>query len=701
MILIILLLLLATEEASPRGSLCFSDAEQCHTWAGDDIEVPPEDAVRRYVWMSEDHRTLIVGELPAGGTSIDLDAAGKSAREMTLVVRGHSNRGWPADIRFRLAESKDKSWSWTIPAQSTEREIRIYSPAGEHRLMLTAPRHRTEGRTLRAEKKLALGTIELRPLSAVSGKVTQTVEERVTAVHGAQLFLADGTAAATTDEQGQFRFELSEFGTKEIVVAAPGLGSRAIPLERLEAENDLGVIHLERGVTLTLLVDRDDDIGNAKLGIRLLRKHPDRHEPSVVARAELAAGEDKTSFADLAPGEYRLLIEGADVLQRMAVPLAIETIDLEETIAIRPFELRGNVRFGEEALREGEVEISPLGLGPTWRSRLEIDSEGQFGGVLWQTGRFSGFVFSTETGGGILHADSPELGADPSEWTLSFKKRSIHGRILDSQTGAPAKDVDFGLKTTTQSGRGHSSVKVTPEGQYEISAWEDGLYDLIVTAPDYLPVTKTIELSDADGTRKLDIPLDSGSNVTMEFFWASGARIVSPHIFEGVARDGYNPERIHRTDASGKLTLSVRGETPRVLYVAPQEGSFAVVRVSPNRSSNDRPLRVEVPEPAGSLRLTMKHVQEASIPGIVMMRYNGEWLPYPLSGRFRSDAGGVAQFLRLPAGAYELWAIPTPSKGESLVNAPPPHHPTWVGVTGGETIAELLVRSEYVGRGAR
>ena len=99
--------------------------------------------------------------------------------------------------------------------------------------------------------------------------------------------------------------------------------------------------------------------------------------------------------------------------EAVALIMAVEMaqVDLTETIAIRPFRLKGRVLLGEEPIRNGQVEVMPLGNGQqTWRTKLKIDEDGSFGGVLWQPGHLQAFLHG-HGGVGVLSDKSPELGA--------------------------------------------------------------------------------------------------------------------------------------------------------------------------------------------------------------------------------------------------------------------------------------------------
>jgi Carboxypeptidase regulatory-like domain len=679
----------APAAAAPvKGKLCFSKGQPCSATQGLRFDVRPDERARPYVWMSDDSRTIFAGTLAAGADDIDLAAKQPPLRAISLRVLGDASRSWPADVTFTLSESREKEWTWELPAEAAGHDIRIHLPVAEYVLFLQAARHRRFGRRLPSGGDVALGTIELKPLPSIRGRVTQVEKERVTPAIGAQILLDDGKVGGTTNEQGTFSIELSEPVTKEIAIASPGHGTRVMKLQQLTADNDLGEFRLEPGVTLTLQVERPKELDEKVLNVRLLR-HDDDFNHLKVTQSTFAAGEKEHEFADLSPGQYYVVLEGTEPLERMLVPVDIGSENLTRKVSIQPFRLQGKVLLGEEPLRKGEVEIMPVGAGQTlFRARLKIEDDGGFGAVLWQTGRLNAFIHGHEEG--VLSDESPELGSDPSVWPISFRNRVIRGRIYDADSGAAPGKVRLDVKTTSANGGGsRSTVSVGPNGEYRLLAWRDGTYDLIVSATDYPAATKTIELTEREESKQVDFALRRGVDVKLEFFWSTGQKIRSATIYEGVARDGYHAERQYQTDVAGMLELNVPPDGSRLLYVLPQEGSFAPVRVTATRSSGGEPIRVEIPPGSGKLRVRFKNRQEQAPGGLVTMRYNGEWVPYAITARLPGrTSAGLVEFHSLPAGAYELWAV-TLREGQVSPFAPPPHAPIRIGVATGETNVEV------------
>jgi hypothetical protein len=689
---------MTTDAAPITGTLCFSGGRECVATIGTRIAVAKQDAQRRYTWTSEDGRTVVVGELQPDTGQIDLalpSSRGETDSRrpaVTLSVRGDAGRGWPAAVVFTLKQSKEKYWEWTLPAGSTRGEMTIYLPAGEYRLWAEAERHRPASRQFRVDENLALGQITLDPLPSISGRITRLDEKRIVPVAGAKIALPHGTIAVTANEQGIFRVELPEPIPEEIKVTSPGLGMRIVPLERLGSDNDLGEIRLEAGVTLRLDLDRTGEARDETIRLQLQKKGT-RYEHSLVTSREVRPDQESIELADLSAGDYLVLFEGDHELERLVVPVEIGAANVTTRVEIHPWVLQGTVTIGEEPLREGTVRLTPYHLGPTWEATVPTDRDGRFRRTLWQTGRLNALVRISDAVGGLMYTTSPELGSDPSTWDIRFRKRTIHGRVLDAETGAGVGAVKLKLQTeAADGGRGYSSVQVAETGEYEIAAWQDAVYDLTVTSDEFLSKTTSVALTDADGSRKVDITLERGTRVTLEVVWTSGQPVAGAQVLEGVARDGHNAELFHTTDAAGRLPLRVAPGQTRVLYVLPREGSLAVMRVSATEPG-DRPVRVEVLPPTGTLQLELRDSDGKGADGFVMLRYNGEWIPYPVCGRMRGAriAEGKRELYGLPAGAWEIWALAPTNVPRSIPNRVPAHAPVRVGVASGVTKAEVTV----------
>lgn len=696
--LFLLLLLSAsslTADEPRKGTICFALTD-CAPVTGSAFEVKPADLDRRFVWMSNDASSVVLGRLAAKAVSVDLDS--KDARNVTLSVRGDARRGWPLETRFVITESKDRLWRWSVPAKLIGRTMSIRVPTGSYSMVIGAEHHKADRRPLRVANDVALREITLAPIPVVTGRVVtmkktgDDKEPKETPVAGAQLARSDGKILGSANEQGAFRVELTEPLTKEMVIMSSGLGNRVVPLNIIAADTDLGVITLSGGVKLTAHVDRADSVKAKTLHATLTEASKTQYENTSVATRELKAGDDVLVFSDLSEGEYYLTLNGDGALEHLTTVIPIKTEDVSSEIHLSPFQLQGSVRLGSEPVREGVVSVHDR--HHTWSAEAPINTEGRFGGTMWQADDIGGWVRSGEINSLPAEPD-PVLIGDPATWEIAFRRRLITGRIFDDETKEPipSSGLDMQLETTSRSPSGqtgisrlYSPARVDDKGQYSIVATRDGVYDLSARAPDHVTARTSITLGDGDESKTADFPLSKGVEQPIDFVWPSGEPIANARAVEGVARDGHNALWYGSADANGRLTLRMRAGETRTLFVIPAQGSFAPVHVV---QGDGQPIRIVVPEPVASLVINYHDTEKKPRPTATAIRWNGEWLPQSVVSQLnisRAGAGSI-RFALLPAGSYEVWAVP----GIEPPFGPPQSEPVRVGLTSGEQTIEVTV----------
>lgn len=672
-----------------KGTLCFEKAsDECKTMVGMELAVDPAETSRRYVWTDDEFKRIVIGDLAAGEKALNLESRGM--RSVTLSVRGDASRGWPAESKFILEQSKDATWSWKIPAARAGNLREISVPEGEYRLSIASPRHKTDRRKIRAQKDLRVGDVVLKPLPVVRGRVVAKGEEGLAPLADVDVLRGGKDVESTTGSDGRFSVELREPIPEELQIRRAGSALRLIELANLEAENELGEIVMERGATLALRVIRPADGSPETLRVRLLKEPEARYEMSQIAARELPADEDAIRFSDLSVGVHYVVIEGDGVLRKLAKKIDIREPETLEEIEIAPFRLEATAKLGDEPLRDAVVSLGSR----LFEARIQFDGDGRFDGTTWQHGTLSGFLESKAIGGGLF-VESPELGADPSKWDIVVPRRFIEGRVLDAESKQPVPGSRMKLEISSMDQRSYSSVTVESDGHFVVAAVRDGVYDLEVSDSGHIAVRRSFEFSGGSESVAVDFMLERGIETTIEVFWANGTPVSGAGVIEGVARDGHNPERMTTTDGAGRLVLRSLPGANRVLYVLPQEGSFAVIRfVAAESDASAPPLRVVVPPPTGSLRLRYFNEKKELTPTVTLMRYNGEWLPYPVVSRLPFDRSErlVHHYLRLPAGMYEIWGAPTLSP-DALPTTSPATPPLRIGLTNGEVSADINVRS--------
>lgn len=687
--LLALLLTLTTMQAGAtppeKGTLCVLEKNdrRCTAAEGAALTVLPADTSRRFVWSNADGSRLVIGSIAPQTSTLSIDD--KSRSNIALNITGDRSRGWPLDTRVTIT-TKDQQWLVPLSARVVTKLRTVHLPPASYLITIAAEHHLIAKRSLNAQKDIAAGEIALKPLPLIYGRILNTKDEPLA---GAQLVRPDGKIQAAANEQGLFRSELVEPIPAEILVTQAGFASALIPLTNAAGEVDLGTIRLGAGHKLTLRLVRPD-VENVSLRARLLREVPSKNEPSPIAQREVPEKEDLISFADLSPGSYVVAIEGKEPLQRLSKKFEIKDADAEGEIRIAPFLLQGSVRIGDDPARGGG-NIDLRDLAQSWRINVPIDDSGSFGGSMWQSGYVGGFL----TAPGIHEfVYSPELGADPSLWDIRFKQRYIRGRLFDEETNQPLDQPSLRLQITSGDTRDNSLLPVDADGRYSILAVKPGSYELQAEAPGHVPAKASVTVAAEDaGDRQIDFPLARGSQQIVEFVWPSGQAVAGAPVLEGIASDGYNAERVYTTDGAGRLTLNLRRGESKTIYVLPRDGSFGVAHVVPPERSDADPLRVIVPAPAAVLRAEIRDTNDNPLPAMLLFRFNGELVPQPVILRLtgQTENASTLAVTNLPAGAYEIWAVPVVNYAFGpLAGRVPSRAPLRVGLTAGEQSVKLV-----------
>ncbi len=672
----------AEDTAQWKGSLCVQNEERrCDATTVAAPAIQPSDEPRSFIWSSDDGKRVILGVVEPQAKAIALDDGRRS--EVTLSIRGDRRRGWPLDAKVRVDTPKQK-WQIDLPAKVVEKLSAIRIPPGKYGFTIGAEHHRSERRPVDASKSVAIREVVLKPLPAISGRVLNSKDEPLA---GVQIVRGDGKIATHTDEQGTFHAELAEPIPEEILVVHPGFASRVMLLSDLDAENDLSTIRLGAGHKVTLRLVRDGE-HEMPARVRLLRANERRYEHTQITTRDLKTGEDEIVFADLDAGIYFVVFEGKDPLLRLKERVELKDADVESEVRIAPFALDGGVWLGEKPVGDGTVSV--IDPDHSWRAQLKIDERGKFGGTMWQRGKVTGFVSFS---GGSEPVQSPELESDPAVWNIRFKNRLITGRVYDAQTKQPLDGARLRLERAAGSrqrvSRFYTAVRLQPDGSYSILAVEPGTYDLEASAPNRITEQTTIEIGEADEGKQIDFPLTTGTPLVLDVTWPSGEPVANAQVLEGVASDGHNPDRMSSTDGAGRVRIDARQGETRTLFILPREGSLAVVRAAAQRDAD--PLRVVVPLPSASLRIRTRDREGKQVPGWIIMRYNGELLPQPVTMRLPLDASlGEIRYQRLPAGSYELWAVAPRRDYSQLIGVIPAHPAKRVGLTAGDEVVELV-----------
>ena len=665
--LLTFLIVAATAAPAPAadGRLCLSDLKvsvtegTCRKVSGSTFEVEPAANPRHFLWLSPDGKTVQIGTVPSDATTVDLQS--KDEREVKLQLRGDPTRGWPAGTEL-LVSRKEMQWRFNLSEAEAVRMERLIVPAGQYALEARTEHHRP----IRARIDVTtagqdLSRVRFAPLPRVHGKVVDTEAKPI---GYATVALPDGSLCTTSDEQGAFLCELPERSPHLVVIHASGYGSRELKVDSTRNYIDLGTIRMSKGLVLSVKISADDP-DSKPVKATLLSDLPEEYEHTLLKTAALEPGQDQIRYENLSAGRYILLLAGTEALERLTT--AIEIAESQENAAvvkIEPFQLKGRFLFGDEPVRRGKLEV--IGPDHAWREQLAVAADGSFGGTMWQRGSLTALAHAEANMSELVH--SPALGTDPSTWEIRIRNRAIIGKVIDASSKTPVAGARIGLMANfdrSEDGGGgnlHSSVSVAPDSSFRILASRSGKYQLTTTAPGYTPKVMEITVGADDADKSVDVAMDRGVERVLEIVTSSGAPIPEAMVMEGV-RDEVNPQVIQKAGADGKYNLrGLPGET-RLLYIIPPAGSFAVARVQMHREGQPaEPLRVVIPPVAGEIHVRAIDPDDQPAPARILLRYNGEFVPpailrFVTSGILSTNRSGDGVLARLPAGAYELWAV--------------------------------------------
>jgi hypothetical protein len=437
------------------------------------------------------------------------------------------------------------------------------------------------------------------------------------------------------------------------------------------------------GHTLALHVKLPGSIDPRDVTLTVLIHTPEKYRMTSLLSRKLS--ESDVTLPNLAPGMYQLVLDGRAPLEHLSTIVTMENNDRELEIAVSPYRLQGTAKIGQTPLAEATLNFTD---SSGWKAELPI-RDGVFNATMWQSGGMLGLI---KAKGISEFSDSPRLGTDPSVWDIVLNERRIAGRIFDAETKQPLNGL-LGIRTRNEILSSNTSA-VTRDGMYSVRAATHGKYELDVQVSGYADESATFEVADTDeGTRTHDFALRRCVTTMLQIVSATGQPVADAFVGEGLRGDG-SANRYYRTDAAGWLALQVPPGGTRTLYIMPREGSFAVTRVSAARDS--RPVKVVVPPAAGALTLTIK--VPSPKPGFIatVIRYNGEILPYYVQVALEAPSfpAGKWRLERLPVGVFEVWAVQMPpSTGyEALVGHVPQTPPVRVGVSAGESVAEVIAQ---------
>ncbi|HEX8411511.1 MAG TPA: carboxypeptidase-like regulatory domain-containing protein [Thermoanaerobaculia bacterium] len=604
------------------------------------VAVEPRDFRREIVWIRLDGREVMAGSLPARTRAVDLLAPAALAGSIAV-----DDERWPVDVMVRLRSLATPAGdrAWTVSGAATEFNLSVAGvAAGDYELVVSADHHAPYAAPVRiAERVTKLDRIALRRFPTVSGQiVARATGDRVA---GARI-LPEDEVETTSDSAGQFELEISGDWPDHLRVVHESYAMAIVPLPKIAADVFVGELALSAGATLRLSVRPPPE---TKAVVELSKIDGD--EPRRVASREVQS--DPLVFSGLAVGSYRVVVRGESPLERYGQTFEVKSAGTEIPleIAIEPQDMEIVVTRKGVGVPQATVELDSGDGG--WRATFTTGEDGKYRTRVWQRGKFVAFVSSPGGAGTVVHADIGEQHL----WEIALPDHRIAGTVTDAKSGRGVANATIFLKTDTADTSTLLRSATDESGRFEYSAVEPGKQTITAEAPGYVSRNVSFTIEPQEGDRTITVQLARAVKKTLRVLSPNGA----PAVGALVATERDAPSMPLLTDATGRAEIAIGQGAAQMVYVAPREGSFAAVRVTPD----DAETVVTVPAGEAIIIVRTQDQTMKAVPNVWLdFSYNGHLIPSSVlsdiarhQGReLRTGNDGRLVLDHMPLGLYEI-----------------------------------------------
>jgi Carboxypeptidase regulatory-like domain len=660
--------------AAPPSTFCVQ--QRCEPVNEIPGTVAPSDTVRDFVWISSDLKQIATGTIQAGANVLTLPAASQHHKLAPRLSDGSTR----ATLDFEL-RCQDLTWKWTVTRVPVP-GVDLRHPGSGCTLLLKSNGYRSVERQLR---DVEVGNVFLQKIPILSGTVIDA--KTATPLPDARVYLPNGDSLAVTDRKGSFRAPVADLWPQFVRVAMAGYARRTVLLPKAVADTELSV-RLSKGGSLTISLA--PPLGQEEVVWEVRRLLPGPPGDELAHSGRLPAGQ-KEAFVDaLEPGKYRVIVAGADPLQRIGKLVTLtEGGEAEAVMQISSSVLDVTVRYDDKPLAGATVRIQPEDR--SWTSSVTTDGEGSVTEEVWQQGTYVAIV--TQLPLIPFWRETEHIDGDKNRWSISVPNRRLLGRVMDDPSGQPIRDAR--IEVTTKNGDHGTNVTLRSgeDGRFELGAFPAGSYMLAVSKSGYQSSqTPWIAVDETATDQTPQVRLKAGNRpvVVTNAFGAPVSAAVYVSTPNGTHLVG-------ATDEDGRILLPVSPEDYGMVFVVPRSGSIGVAPFESLAKGADDIL-VRVPEGNASLEIDCETISGAALTGVaVLIRINGVLLPIPVwEGMVNyqglpmfSDDHGRLLLTHLPAGRYELWPLDRQELMAVTSGSPPPARAT-IAVTAGYQSAKMV-----------
>src|SRR6185369_11081135 len=375
----------------------------------------------------------------------------------------------------------------------------------------------------------------------------------------------------------------------EVVISAPGLGTRVVAVPPRHADTALGTITLGAAATLRVHIARGAETRPLDLAVGAAGEDDDA-EPRWIIHRHLDANGSGTTIAGLGRGAWVVLVRGPEPLQRAAVRSVVaegDTRDVE--IALKQRRLHARILAGDAPVKNSDVRFG--NLDERWDGVLRTDANGVIDTPLWDGGTFEVAVRRIPGATPVMRIVALRGG----EQRIAIPDRTLRGTVTDPH-GLPVAGATVHLGTTT--GERHAGLRARTDahGAFAFDGVQPGEQELRAFSPAYL-VEEPIHTSETN----VHLVLTEGFPRDVVVTTRDGAPVAGAEV---LCLTGTRMRARTMTDDGGRATVATPPREPGVLYVIPREGSFAIHRLrAPVDETSAAPVAITMPRATASLRI--------------------------------------------------------------------------------------------------